>query len=29
MADLLSWDKSIDKDVKTSDDKKVGKKQKN
>jgi hypothetical protein len=25
MADILSWDKSIDKDVKTSDDKKVGK----
>ena len=25
MADLLSWDKSIDKDVKTSEDKKIGK----
>ena len=25
MADILSWDKSIDEDVKTSDDKKVGK----
>ena len=25
MVDILSWDKSIDKDVKTSDDKKVGK----
>ena len=25
MVDVLSWDKSIDKDVKTSDDKKVGK----
>lgn len=25
MTDLLSWDKSIDKDVKTSEDKKVGK----
>jgi hypothetical protein len=25
MADILSWDKSIDKDVKTIDDKKVGK----
>ena len=25
MADILSWDKSLDKDVKTSDDKKVGK----
>src|SRR4029078_7126908 len=25
MADLLSWDKSIDKDVETSDDKRVGK----
>jgi hypothetical protein len=25
MADVLSWDKSIDKDVKTIDDKKVGK----
>jgi len=25
MADLLSWDRSIDKDVKTSEDKKVGK----
>ena len=23
--DILSWDKSIDEDVKTSDDKKVGK----
>ena len=25
MVDILSWDKSIDEDVKTSDDKKVGK----
>ena len=25
MVDVLSWDKSIDKDVKTNDDKKVGK----
>ena len=25
MVDVLSWDKSIDEDVKTSDDKKVGK----
>ena len=25
MVELLSWDKSIDEDVKTSDDKKVGK----
>ena len=25
MADILTWDKSIDEDVKTSDDKKVGK----